>query len=108
MPGRFFQSFKKSVKGLGRQHVHLVDDVNAVLAHLWRDAHLIDKEADIVHRVIARRIQFVNIEGLVLVKGFAGRTLVTGLIIGPDILAINGFGKNSCTSGFTYPAWTAK
>ena len=32
----------------------------------------------------------------------------TSFSIGRQVFAINGFGKYSCTSGFSNPAWTAE
>src|SRR5690554_6646489 len=45
----------------------LVDDVYLVLPDLWGDPNLIDQAADIVHRVVGCRIEFKNVEGIILV-----------------------------------------
>ena len=42
MRGRLLERFKECVERSLREHVHLVDDVDLVLAHLRSKTHLID------------------------------------------------------------------
>ena len=81
--------------------MHLVDDVNAVLPHLGWDTHLIDEQPDIIHRVVTGSIKLMNVERTVIVERFAGITLITSLYFRRQILAVDGFGKNPCTGGFS-------
>jgi len=61
MSGRLLQRLKESVEGGLRKHMHLVDDVDAVLSHLRRDTHLFDQQPDILHGVIGSRIEFMDV-----------------------------------------------
>ena len=57
---RFFKGFQKSVEGLRRKHMDLIDDIDAVPAHLRRNLYLVHKGLYVLHTVIRGRIQFVN------------------------------------------------
>ena len=52
MTGRFFQRFQKRIECRSRKHVYLVDDINLILANLWRNTHLLHQLTNIVHRLL--------------------------------------------------------
>ena len=54
--GRLLKGLEQGIESALREHVNLVDDINRVLAYLRRDTHLVDERADIVHRVVRRRV----------------------------------------------------
>ena len=56
---RFLQSLEKSIEGGLREHVHLVDDIDAIPAYLRRDTDLIHKGLDVFHSVVGSRIKFM-------------------------------------------------
>ena len=94
MCGRLFERFQKRVERLHRQHVHLVDDIDAVTTDLRRNTHLVGQVADIVHRVVRRGVQFVDIERPALVERTARFALVAGFGVGPRIQAVDRFGED--------------
>ena len=61
MTGRFFQRFQKRIECRSRKHVYLVDDINLILANLWRDTHLLHQLTNIVHRVVGGCIKLMDI-----------------------------------------------
>ena len=69
--GRLLESLQEGVEGRRREHVHLVDDVDLVLPDLGRNPHLVHKVTDVIHRVVRRRVEFVNVERGVVVEGTA-------------------------------------
>ena len=104
---RLLQSFQKGIERRSRQHMHLVDDIDAVSADLRRNSHLIGQVADIVHRVVGGGIKFVDIEAASLVECTTRLTLIAGLgAIG--ILAVDSLGKDTRTSGLTHTSRATK
>ena len=70
-------------------------------------ALLLNKVADILHRVVRRSIQLVDIERTILVERATRVALVTRL--GTHwVLAVDRLGEDSCTGGFTHSARTAE
>lgn len=61
MSWRFFECFQECIKRRRRQHVNLVDDVDAVLPYLWRYPDLIGQIPDIVNRIVRSGIEFMNV-----------------------------------------------
>ena len=49
--------------------MHLVDDIDAVFAYLWRYTHLVDEGTDVLDGVVGRSIQLVDVEGALLIEG---------------------------------------
>ena len=105
---RFFQCFQQGVKCTGTEHVHLVDDIHTVLAHLRRYTHLVYQTADIVHAVVRRGIQLMDIERTLLVECFTRLALVARIVGGCRILTVDGLGKDSCTGRFAYASRAAE
>ena len=54
--GRLFERFQERIEGGSRQHMHLVDDIDAVTTHLRRDTNLIHKRANVIDRVVRRSV----------------------------------------------------
>ena len=50
--GRLLEGFEEGVEGLRAEHVHLVDYIHAVPAHLRRDLHLLEQGADVFDAVV--------------------------------------------------------
>ena len=46
---RLFQCFQKSIEGGLRQHVDLINDIDFILADLWRDTYLFDQRTDVFY-----------------------------------------------------------
>ena len=49
---RFLQSLEEGVEGRLRQHMYLVDDVDAVVSHLRRHSHLVHQGLDVLYTVV--------------------------------------------------------
>ena len=108
MAGRFFQCLQEGVESRGRQHVYLVNDIHFILTYLWRNTHLFHQLANIVYRVVGRRIQFMNVVRALLVESDTRLTFVAGFAICRKIHTVDGLGKNTCTSSFTHSARSAE
>ena len=63
---RLFQGLQKRIECRLGQHVHLVDDVHLVIALLRGDTHLVNNGANVFHFVVRRRIQFKDVECVIL------------------------------------------
>jgi hypothetical protein len=85
--------------------VYLVDDINAVFANLRGYPYLIDKGSYVIHGIVGCRIQLMDVRRSVLIKGFTGFTFITGLQIFTQVLAVDGFGKNSGNGGLSNSPW---
>src|SRR5258707_9046474 len=96
------------MEGRRAEHVHLIDDIYIAFPWLRGESHLLYQGPDIVNRVIAGGVQFVDVEGGAVVEGYAGRTGVTGLAFRADVLAIDGLGQDTGTGGLANATRTAK
>ena len=105
---RFFQRFQKGIECCSGEHVHLVDDEHLVSAHLWRNTHLVDELTDVLHGVVGGGIKFVNVVAALLVEGGATLAGVASIAARRGAEAVDGFGKNAGTCGFSDAARTAK
>jgi len=106
--GRLFQRLQKGVEGRCAQHVHLIDDIDLVLAGLWRKPHLLYQRPDIVYGIVAGSIQLMDVHGDPIVERDTGMALVTGFPICAYILTVNGLGKYTGAGRFTDPPGTAE
>ena len=59
--GGLFKGLEEGIESRRREHVHLVDDKHLVASHLRRNLHLFDEFADVVDRVVRRRVQLMNV-----------------------------------------------
>ena len=100
--------FEECVERLQGEHVHLVDDVDAVAAYLRRDAHLIDQVADVVHRVVRRGVELVDVERAVFVEGFARFAFVARFGICGRVEAVDRFGEDTRAGGLAHAARSAE
>jgi hypothetical protein len=98
----FFQCFQKGVKGRGTQHVHLIYYIHLVPSGLGGKTNLFHQGANIIHTIVGRGIQFMNIQRGAFIKGNAGMTGITGFPIGAGVFAVNGFGQNTGAGGFAH------
>jgi hypothetical protein len=91
---RFLQGLQKSVESRLTEHVDLVNDVDFVPTHLGGKPHLINEVADVVYRVVRRRIQLKDIE--------------RGIVQGLAIFRVDGPGQNARAGGFAHTPRTRK
>ena len=105
--GRLFERLEEGVEGRGREHVDLVDDEHRVAAHLRDDAHLFDERADVLHGVVRRGVQLVDVERPSLVERAARFALVARLgAVGRD--AVDRLGEDAGAGGLAYAAGAAE
>ena len=61
-------------------------------AALHHKAHLLHQAADIVHRIVAGRIQFMNVQRCAGIKGNATVTNIAGFTVFGLVFAVDCFG----------------
>ena len=108
MSRRFFQGLQKGVEGLQGEHVHFVDDIDAVTSDLRGNTDLIGQVTDVVHRVVGGGIQLMDIERAALVEGTAGFAFVAGFSVGGKVLTVDRLGEDAGAGGFPYPSRSAE
>ena len=101
------KGLEEGVERRRREHMNLVDNKNRVATLLRYDAHLLDKVADVVYRVVGCGIQLVNIERTTLVERTTRLALVAGLAI-LRIQTVDCLGKDAGTGGLAYTARAAE
>ena len=106
--GRLLERLQEGVERTGREHVHLVDDIHAVLAYLRRYTHLVDQVADVLDGVVGRGIQFVDIERPLLVERCARLALVARVVRGGRVQTVDGLGEDACTGCFAHATRAAE
>ena len=106
--GRLFERLEQSIEGPLGEHVHLIDDIDAVLAYLRGYAHLLNESAYVLDGVVARRIQLVDIETALLIESHATFTLIAGIVLRRRVETVDCFCEDTCTSGFTHPSRAAE
>ena len=88
--------------------MHLIDDIDRVLADLRRDTYLVDERADILYGVVGRRIEFVNIKRPLLIECLARLAFIASIETILRIEAVDGFGKDTRASGLSYSSRSAE
>ena len=102
MMGRLLQCLQESIESRCRQHVHLINDEYLVLADGRRDAYLINQRTNIIHRVVARRIQLMDIIRALLVEGTARLAFVTSLPIRRRMQTVDRLSEDAGTRGLSH------
>ena len=105
---RFLKRLEESVEGGRRQHVHLVDDENLVLAHLRRNACLLHERLDMLHRVVAGGIKLEDVVRALFGKSLAALALSACFAVLSGVHTVDGFGKDACASGLAHTARAAE
>ena len=59
--GRLLQRLQESVESGRTQHMDLINDKDLILSDWGRDTHLLDQRADIVDRIVRRRIKLMDV-----------------------------------------------
>ena len=59
MGRRLLKCFQKGVESRLREHVDLINDINAVSSHLRRYAYLVHKGLDVIHAIVRGRVQLM-------------------------------------------------
>ena len=101
------QSFQEGIERRRREHVNLIDDEYRVLTNLRQHSYLLDKIADILHRVVRCGIQLMDIERAVFVERTARVALVARLGT-YGVLTVYRLGEDSRTGCLTHTAGSAE
>jgi hypothetical protein len=88
--------------------VHLIYYVDFVFAGLWCKTDLLHEAADVIDRVVAGGIEFVDVERRALIERNAGMAFITGFSVGLQVFAVDGFCENACAGSFAHSARSAK
>ena len=105
--GRLFQRLEQRVERALGKHVYLVNDIHAVAPRLRRILHLFAQIADLIHAVVAGRVDFQNIEAVFLRQRLAGGTHAAGIAVF-RMLAVDRAGKYLRRRGFARAARAAE
>ena len=105
--GRLFQRLEQRVERALREHVHLVDDIHAIAPRLRRVFHLFAQIADLVHAVVAGRVDFQNIEAVFLCQRPAGVARAAGIAV-LRVFAVDRAREHLCRRGFARAARAAE
>ena len=105
---RLFKCLEERIEGPLREHVHLIDDIHRILTNLGRDAHLLDKRTDIIHGVVRRSIQLMDIIRALFVERSARLTFVARIMISRRVQAVDGLGEDTCAGGLTHSTRSAE
>ncbi len=94
--GRFFQRLQQRVKGRGRQHVHLVDDIDLVARLAGTKPDLVaDRLTHIVHTGVRGRIHLDQVQKTTFVDRLADVAAIAGPIDHILVHAVNGLGQQT-------------
>ncbi len=107
MRRRLFQRFQERVERADGKHVHLVDDINAVLRGSRRKIRLLAKGADILDAVVAGRVDFHNVEDGAVLDAAADLAFAAGVPV-RGAQAVHGLGQDLGAGCFSRSAGTGK
>jgi hypothetical protein len=88
--------------------MNLIYYVNFLGAKLWGKTHLIDQQPDIVYAVVLSSIQFVDVQTVPFIKGFARFAFLTSFDMLCSVKTVNGLGKNTGAGCFSHTSGTAE
>lgn len=100
-----FQCLQKGIERRGTEHVNLIDDEDALFSGGGNVAYLIDNLANVFDRVVARGIQFVDVEATSFIECGAAFAGVAGFAVFRRIGAIDGLGQDACACGLSDTTW---
>ena len=105
---RFLERLQEGVEGRLREHVDLIDDVDAILTYLRGNLDLIHQGFYVVYAVVRRGVQLADAVGPTLRKRKAGLALAARLHVGRRIRAVDRFREDSRGRGLSDSAGTAE
>ena len=96
---RFLESLEEGVERSLREHMHLVDDIHAVLAHLRRYADLVHQGLDVLDTVVGCRVKLVDTVRTSLSERLAGLASAARFHIRRRIGTVDHLCEDTCCSG---------
>ena len=97
---RFLQCLQKRIEGRSREHVHLINDEDAVFSLRRRVRYLLNDAADVIDTVVARRIHLHHVKIRILCDRPAGAAFAARIPV-DRMLAIHRLGVNLGDGCFT-------
>ncbi len=104
---RLLQRLEQRVERAGGQHVHLVDDVDLVLRQRRRVLDLLAQIANLVHAVVAGRVDLHHVHAVFGLKGAADLAFAAGVAV-LGIQAVDGLGEHLGGAGLAGSAGAAE
>ncbi len=96
MFGRLLEYFEQCVECRGREHVHLVDDVNALFDNGGAEYGLVTQRADIVDTVVRGGVKLNNVHYGAVLDAEAGGTRIAWIAV-HGMFAVDRAGENFST-----------
>ena len=88
--------------------MHLVDDIDLILAYLWGNVYLLHQLADVVNGIVGGSIQLEDVVRALLVECSTRLTLVACLPVFARIQTVDGLGKDTRTGGLSHASRSAE
>ena len=95
---RLLEGLQQSVPSVAREHVHLVDDIHAVLAPGGGEGDLVDYPADIVDTAVGGGVHLDDVEYLAAVDAAAVLANSAGIAVA-QVEAVDGLGEDLGAGG---------
>ena len=108
MGRRLLEGLEEGIEGRGREHMDLIDDIDAVFAHLRRDLDLVHQRLDVLHAVVRGRIHLMDAVGASLLEGDAGLAVPARLHLRPRIGAVDHLREDPRRRRLSHPARPAE
>jgi len=105
---RLLQGLEESVEGARGEHVHLVDDEDAVAAGGGRHLHLLGQGAHLAHTVVGGGVELDDVVADATLEVAAGVALAAGLSVGGAVLAVDGLGEDARAARLAHAARPAE
>ena len=103
MRGRFFKDLQQSVEGRNGEHVHLIDDIDALFDTGGRENGFILQGPDVVDAVVGCGVELHHVKDASIQDAAAGGALVAWAAV-HGVFAVHGPGQDLCAGGFACAA----
>ena len=107
MFGRFLQDFQQRIHCAWRKHVALIEDVNPVFCYRGHEVGFLAELPDVIHPVVARRVDLRHVEDRAVVDPAADLTFIAGVPV-RRVQAVDRLGDDLGTGGLPGPAGTGE
>ena len=107
MLGRLLQRFQKRIESALREHMHLVDDINAFLCFRGNEINAFADLANVVHAVVAGGVHFDYINNIAAFDTAAALASAAGVAV-LRVFTVKRFRQNFGTGGFARSAGAAE
>ena len=91
---RFLDDLQQRVEGREREHVHLVDDIDALLHRRGREDRFLAQRADVVHAVVGGGVELDHVEDRAVGDAAAGGARPAGIAV-HRMLAVDRAGEDA-------------